>query len=529
MSTQPLPRCWFLSLAVVAAAVLAAPWPAAAREDPAARPNVLLIHVDDLNDWVYRPEGHPRTLTPNIDRLRAGAVTFLNAHAVVPVCGPSRKCLYSGWYPQRNNDWKWGWTYPASLGQVTPLPLHFRNHGYAVYGAGKLLHHGRTGDFWTEYGIQPDYGPWPWTGKGPVQNTPHPDAYAEWIKVLERPMHRDLNYGPLSQVPVWPPDPAQGIPGAKGWYYGSGRPFRYHTDSDRDPMPDEIVAAWAAELVAKKHDRPFFVGAGLIRPHTPLYAPKECFDRFPLDSITLPPYLKGDLEDCASVLRNRWAWGFKKYEGLIKAGGVKAWKEWVQAYLACIALADDQVGRILDALERGPNRDTTIVVLTGDNGYHIGEKDCIQKWHLCEESTRVPLIVRLPGGPAKASVCDQPVSHIDVYPTLVDLCGLPARPHAAAPLDGHSLRGLLADPEHGRWTGPPVALSAISDSDNRGAHYSVRSRRYRYTLCANGEEELYDHQSDPNEWNNRAGDPAMAQVKADLRSELEKILKASRE
>lgn len=532
MIHQAITRRGFLKISGAATASLALFWKSAISQ-AAPRPNVLLIHIDDLNDWVYHPADHPRGLTPNIDRLRTVGVSFLNAQAVVPVCGPSRKTLYSGWYPQRTNDWAFApWRRVPALQNNVPLPLHFRNNGYAVYGAGKLIHEGAGGDFWTEYGIAPDYGPWPWTGKGPTANTPNPDVYAEWIKVLPREMHRDLNYGPLSSVPVWPPDPATGAPGTKGWFYESGKPCRYNTDDDRDPMPDEIVSAWAAELVRKRHDRPFFVAAGLIRPHSPLYAPKKYFDRFPLDSITLPPYLKGDLDDCALSLKNRWAWGFKKFEGLIKAGGVKAWKEWVQAYLACIAFADDQVGHILDALEAGPNRGNTIVVLTGDNGYHIGEKDCIQKWHLWEESTRIPLIVKLPGGAAGGMTCVQPVSHIDIYPTLVDLCGLPANPHevpGGAALDGHSLRALLADPQHGKWSGPSVALSGISDSDNRGAHYSVRSKRYRYTRCANGEEELYDHDGDPNEWTNRAADPELAKVKADLRREMEEILKTTRQ
>jgi arylsulfatase A-like enzyme len=504
-----------------------------AQEVPTAGPpNVLLIHVDDLNDWVLRPAGHPRPITPNLDRLMGRAVSFTNAHAVVPVCGPSRKCLYSGWYPQTMNDWNFGdWAKTSGLRRAVPMPLHFRNHGYLVYGSGKLLHEGRAGDFWTEYGIGPDYGPWPWRGKGPAEFTPHPDQYAKWIHAIAEPIHRDLNYAPLSQVPVWPPSAERGWPGADGWFRAADKPFRYASDENRDPTPDEIVSAWAAEILSRKHDRPFFVGAGLIRPHTPLYAPQRYFDLFPIEKITLPPYLTDDLADCAPALRNRWPWGFQKYEGLIKVGGQQAWKQWVQAYLACIAFADDQIGRMLDALDSGPNRDNTIVLLTGDNGYHLGEKNCIQKWHLWEESTHVPLIVQAPRM-ARGRACDQPVSHIDIYPTLVDLCGLPDEPHAAtggAALDGHSLRPLLANPEHGTWSGPPVALMSVDDANlpkDTNHHYSVRSKRYRYTLCADGDEELYDHQGDPHEWTNRATDPSLASVKAELRAELEKLVRA---
>ena len=429
-SARRLSVGWAVFLFAVA---ILTPAPENAAEETSSlhRPSVLLIHVDDLNDWVLKPPGHPRPITPHIDRLISRGVSFVNAHAAVPVCGPSRKCLYSGWYPQTMNDWNFGdWTKMPALRRNVPLPLHFRDNGYLVYGAGKLIHEGRGGDFWTEYGIGPDYGPWPWRGKGPTAYTPHPDQYAKWIGVMMEPIHRDLNYAPLSPAPVWPPDPKHGWPGAKGWFYADGKPCRYTSDDDRDPMPDEIVSAWASEILKKKHNRPFFVGAGLIRPHTPLYVPKKYFDRFPIDKVTLPPYLANDLDDCAVVLQKRWPLGLWKFQGLLKAGGVQAWKEWVQAYLACIAFTDDQVGRMLEALDSGPNRDNTIVILTGDNGYHVGEKDCIQKWHLWEESTHVPLIVQA-SGLARGRVCDHPVSHIDVYPTLVDLCSLPSQPHAA--------------------------------------------------------------------------------------------------
>lgn len=495
-----------------------------------SHPNILLIHVDDLNDWVLRPEGHPQPIMPNLDRLMSRGVSFGNCHAAVPVCGPSRKCFYSGWYPQTMNDWQFGdWDKMPALKKAVPMPLHFRNHGYFVYGSGKLIHEGRAGDFWSDYGIGPDYGPWPWKGTGSSEWTAHPDQVAAWAPYLMEGIHRDLNYGPMSQIPVWPADPDGKWPGATGWYYADGTPLRYESETDRDPLPDEIVTNSIVEILRKKHDRPFFAGAGMIRPHSPLYAPKECFDRFPIERITLPPYLENDLDDCVPVLCKRWPLGLMKFKCLVQAGGVQAWKEWVQAYLACIAFLDDQVGRMLDALESGPNRNNTIIVFTSDNGYHVGEKDCIQKWHLWEESTRVPLIIYAPGL-TNGGTCDQPVSHVDVYATLVDLCGLPKDPHGplgGAPLDGHSLRPLLSNPEHGEWDGPPVAITSIDDRNvpnGLGPHYSVRSKRYRYTLCSDGGEEFYDHENDLHEWHNRADDAAMAAAKQEMRREMIKLV-----
>jgi arylsulfatase A-like enzyme len=410
------------------------------------------------------------------------------------------------------------------------MPLHFRNNGYNVYGTGKLLHRGAEGDFYTEYGIGPDYGPWPWYGKGRPGNTPHPAQFETWKEHLPIEMHRDLNYGPLSNVPDWKEGAVKGIPGAKGWYYENGKPFKYVDSRNRDKTPDEISADWAVEILNKKHDRPFYLGVGFIRPHTPLYAPKKYFDMFPLEYIQLPPYMKDDLNDCASVLRERWQWGYKKYDALIKAGGEKAWKEWVQAYLACVAFIDDQIGKVMEALNASPYRENTIVVLTGDNGYHVGEKNCIQKWHLWDESTRVPLFIHVPDSQGNGQTCNHAVSLIDMYPTLLDLCGLPKEPnngHSNTPLDGHSLRSLLKNPQRKEWNGPAVALMGIRDR-KENPHFSVRSNRYRYTLCGNDEEELYDHKDDPNEWSNLAGKPEHAETKKQLREELMTILRATK-
>lgn len=497
------------------------------------RLNVILIICDDLNDWVLHPPGHPGAKVPNLDRLRDKSITFTNAHVAVPVCAPSRKCLLSGLYPQTINNYDFAvWKFVPMLQDCVPLPLHFRNNGYEVYGTGKMLHEGMGGDFYTEYGIGPNYGPWPWTGKDKPSNTPNPDPrqYNAWTNYLRWGMHRDLNYGPLSNIPEWKPNPEHNIPGAKGWYNEDRILFRYVNDNDRDKMPDEISADWAVNILNRKHDKPFFLGVGFIRPHTPLYAPEKYFKMFPLESITLPPYLEGDLDDCAEILRNRWEWGFMKFNALIKGGGETAWKEWVQAYLACMSFVDDQIGKVLDALETSPYRDNTIIILTGDNGYHIGEKDCIQKWHLWEESTRVPLFIHAPEFEGNGYSCTHPASLINVYPTLVDLCNLPKFPNKDGnneTLDGYSLRPFLENPECTSWEGPSVALTAIEDRGKK-PHFSVRSDRYRYILCSDGEEELYDHVNDPNEWINLVGDSKYQTIKKQLNREMMKIFEKSK-
>jgi len=504
-----------------------------------AKPNVLFIFIDDLNDWALHPEDHPDALVPNIDKLARQSVSFTNAHVAVPVCGPSRKCLYSGLYPQTIEDYHFApWAKSPKLENCVPLPRHFRDNGYLVYGAGKLLHEGEGGDFYTEYGYDVDYGPHPWSGTGPAEFTPHPAQYEQWKDLLPiLDMHRDLNYGPLSMVPHVPPHPAGEYPGARGWHYKNGDPFRYENDKDRDPMPDEIAATYSMDILSREHEKPFFLAVGLVRTHTPLYAPQEYFDRFPLEEIALPPYRENDRKDCASVLQNRWEWGFTKFDALISAGGEKAWKEWVQAYLACAAFIDDQVGLILETLENSPHKDNTIIVFSSDHGYHIGEKDCVQKWHLWNESTRVPLMIQVPGSKTAGKTSPHPVSLLDIYPTLIDLCGLPSEPHVplgGPTLGGFSLRPFLEDPSNNSWDGPAVCLTAIRgpqestimDTDE-DPHFSVCSDRYRYTFCANGEEELYDHQNDPNEWTNLAGKPEYGEIAGHLRVEMKKILERS--
>lgn len=528
----------FLRWLCLTAAAFSCSHPAHGSVRPANPPNILFIICDDLNDWVLHPPGHPRVKTPHMDRLRRTSVSFTNAHVVVPVCGPSRKCLFSGLYPQTINDYGFApWRSVKALKDCTPMPLHFRNNGYNAFGTGKLLHEGAGGNFYTAYGIGPDYGPWPWQGRGRPMNTPHPGQYTKWIDHLPEPMHRDLNYGPLSNVPDWTKVGVKGIPGAKGWYRESGKPFNYIHAEDRDRMPDEVSADWAVDILKRKHDRPFFLGVGFIRPHTPLYAPKKYFDKYPIDQIQLPPYKKDDLRDCAAILRRRWQWGYKKHDALIKAGGEKAWKEWVQAYMACVSFVDDQIGMVLNALEKSPYGGNTVVILTGDNGYHVGEKDCIQKWHLWDESTRVPLFIHRPRSRHNGQACDQPVSLIDLYPTLIELCGLPGEPHkkkSGKRLDGRSLLPLLTNPENQARKSPAVAFMGIRDGnfsaasdDDRKPHFSVRSRQYRYTLCGNGEEELYHHGIDPNEWTNLADNPVHAATKQWLREALMTIRRGS--
>lgn len=504
------------------------------------KPNVLVVLCDDLNDMVETLGGHPQAQTPNLRRLMRRGVTFTNAHANNPVCSPSRASLWSGLYPHTTGFYgfrqdQYVWRENPVLKTSVTLFEQFKRNGYAVFGTGKIFHHDKPAyPLFTDegsasrFGVPLDYGPFASNGK---TNVAHP--------VMREPYRRTPfeSFAPLSEVPSVPPD-ASGAPGYRGWKAG-GNPFRYVSETDRDPMADEQSAAWAGEVLRQPHTRPFLLTVGFIRPHTPLHAPKRFFDRFPLEKIQLAPYLENDRADCAKILSvfdttdAAVRVASTKFARLREAyGGLEGARRHLQAYLACVAYLDEQLGKILDALDQSPYASNTVVVFTSDHGFHLGEKDWVYKQTVWERSTRVPLVVVAPGISRAGERCGRPVALIDVYPTLVDLAGLPAQPNAAGNgrnLDGHSLHPLLLSPQRGTWAGPPVALSCISGTKPLGEnepgraadqHFTVRSERYRYTRCSNGEEELYDHRTDPNEWRNLAADRRYRAAKAELKRHL---------
>ena len=299
-------------------------------------------------------------------------------------------------------------------------------------------------------------------------------------------------------------------------------------------MPDESNAAWATEVLGRKHDKPFALFTGFSRTHTPLYAPQKYFDKFPLDEIEVPKArMKNDLDDCAPSLANTSLYAFRRYQMLYKhKDQPRLYKQWLQAYMACVAFIDDQVGTVLDALKASSHADNTVVILTSDHGFHVGGKEALYKQTLWDSGTRIPFIVAGLDGMPQGVTCHHPISLIDVYPTFIDICGLPNNPHAGRsdfPLDGHSIKPLILDPKDGKWTGPNVAITALPGKDHSQhrehigtlyPHFSVRSRDWRYSLTSDGQEELYHYTSDPYEFNNLAKDPKHVDVKESLKAQL---------
>lgn len=435
-------------------------FPAPRAEAGPGRPNVLMIAIDDQNDWVGCLGGHPQARTPNIDRLAARGTLFTNAHCQAPLCNPSRASLMTGLRPSSTGIYGLEpgiRDVEATRDRVT-LPQTFTRAGYDTYTCGKIYHDGSI----RPEGRAAEFNRW-----GPAPGSGRP---ARRFAKLPGTPHPLMDWGPF-------PDRAE--------------------DSADHRIADAAIDA----LGAAPKDRPFFVAVGFRLPHVPCFAPPEWFAKFPEDEVRLPPFRADDRDDTP---RFSWYLHWKLPEPrlatLQEAG---EWRPLVRAYLASTAFMDAQVGRVLDALDATGRAGETIVVLWSDHGYHLGEKGITGKNSLWERSTRVPLIFAGPGI-ARGGSCSRPAELLDIFPTLLELTGLPARPD----LEGHSLGPQLRDAD------APRTRPAIT-THNRGNH-AVRTERWRYIRYADGSEELYDMVADPNEWTNLASSPELSAVRRDL-------------
>ncbi len=507
-------------------------------------PNVVFIICDDLNDAIEGMGGHPQAISPHLDKLEKSGVSFLNAQTNCPICGPSRASLWSGLYPhstgyfgykQQQNHWRRN----PTLKNTVTIFEHLSSHGYQVYASGKIHHNGhedwnifKNANGEDGFKVYPSFGPYPWDGDAATNNVKdrgvaHPDL----PKNYKAGSCWD-SFGPIYDI-------SSKMEGKGTWLYNhDGEEFIYKSEDNRDLMPDERCVDYVETVLANKHNKPFFMTVGFNRPHSPCYVPRKYFDLFDKDSLQLAPFLKDDLKDCAKTI---WKdkdlgtgnTGFSKYSKLNNADGKQALLQWTHAYLACIAFVDEQIGKVVDAVNNSEYADNTIIIVTSDHGYHMGEKEYIFKNTLWEESARIPFIVA-GKGVAKGQQCSTPISLIDVYPTIIDLCNLPENPNESGnrkSLDGHSLVPLLKNPKAQKWNGKDFAITAVSSGYEVGVnqaapvqkqHYSIRTEQYRYIFCRNGEEELYDHRADPYEWHNLADNPKYKKIKRVLNAKIKK-------
>jgi len=448
----------FLRLTAAGAVALSVPHLAFSGDSSKKRPNVLFMAIDDLNDWIGCLGGHPDVKTPNLDKLASRGVLFTNAHCSAPACNPSRASLMTGILPStsgvyHNPD---PWRKSPALKDAATIPQHFMAHGYSAVGGGKIYH----GGF-------PD--PPSWQSYFPSEKKNKPDD--------PMPANRPIN----------------GIPNTKHFDWGP-------VDVPDRQMGDRQVAAWATQQLRKKHDRPFFIACGFFRPHLPWYVPTKYFDMYPPEEITLPNVNGNDLDDVPE-LGKRMAKPQGDHTKVLKH---KQWRKAVQGYLASITFVDTCVGRVIRALDASAYADNTIVILWSDHGWHLGEKLHWRKFSLWEEATHNVLMAVIPGVTKPHGRCPRPVTMVDIYPTLIELCGLTPK----AELEGKSLVPLLKNPQ-AEWDRPALTTHGRNN-------HSLRGERFRYIRYSDGAEELYDHERDALEWTNLAKDPKYAAVKKEF-------------
>ena len=436
-------------------------------EAAADKPNVLFVVIDDLNDWVGCLGGHPNAITPNLDKLAGRGVLFERAYCSSPACLPSRTAVMTGIQPATSgitNNGSGHWRASAVLEDAATIPQHFMASGYSAMGTGKIYHsHGQDADApsWGEY--------WP-SIENPIKWSPKPPK--EQLPACGLALPNKMDWGPL--------------------------------DIAREKMGCWRSAKWANSKLNQKHDKPFFLAYGIYKPHLPWYVPRKYFDMHPLESIQLPRVKEDDLDDLPAMGK-RIAWPGQYHTHIVDGG---KWPEAVQAYLACASFADDCVGEVINALDSSEYRDNTIIVLWSDHGWHLGEKQHWRKFTLWEESCRNPMMIVAPGITKPGTRVSTAVSLIDIYPTLIELCGLETKEE----LEGQSLLPPIENPNV-EWERPALTTSGRSGSP---LSHALRTERWCYIRYSDGGEELYDHSIDENEWYNLANDPNYAQAKREL-------------
>lgn len=452
-------------------------------EDAPQRPNVLLIVSDDLTTCLgcY---GNATCQTPHLDRLAKRGVLFERAYCQYPVCGPSRASFMSGLYPRTTrmlgNSKRLG-SYRITNRELADHPSiggFLRRQGYYSARVSKIFHMGIPGG--VEAGEPGGDDPDSWDF---AVNLMAPEHYSQGAFEILSPKKKHLGSN-FSRLIV--PDQYQAT------------------------QADHMAATQAIGIMENRSrvtpEQPFFLAVGFIRPHVPLIAPKRLFDVYPDEHSVLPEVVDNDLDDVpvpARQMDNDFRYGMNKEQQ----------KKAIAGYYASVSFMDEQVGRLLDALDRLQIRDNTIVIFTSDHGYNLGEHNCWQKLSLFDESTRVPLIISEPlQKQSHGKVVNEIVELIDLYPTIADSIGLmPATPSI---LQGESLKRLLEDPG---LSSPDTDAYTVS---YRGTCASLRTERWRYSIWGNEGEELYDHHNDPEENRNLAQDFTYLDVLIDFRTRL---------
>ncbi|MBU2491661.1 MAG: sulfatase [Bacteroidetes bacterium] len=419
------------------------------------KPNVLFVVCDDLNDWIGALGGNNDTLTPNIDKLAQRCVVFEKAYCTAPICNPSRASLMTGLRPSTTGVY--GNRQPFRLSakgkNAFTLTQHLRKNGYFAAGAGKIYH----GKF------------------------PDPDSWDKFYPALDDQTTPDPKPSKENSVEV------------AGLKYA---PLQVN-DSE---MGDFKTVEYCIKQLNKKHDKPFFLACGIRKPHLDWDVPQKYFDKFDSGKLIMPKMREDDLDDVPKEGKK-----IAKTKTYYDIKGEGKEREFVKAYLAAVSFADAMVGKMIDALDKSDYADNTIIVFLGDHGWHLTEKLHWKKSTLWEEATRAPLMISVPGLTPKGARCKRTISFLDIYPTIVELCGVQRK----IDNEGHSFVSLLKNPSSS-WRYPAVTTYL------HGNH-SVKTEDWRYIRYHDGTEELYDHRNDEMEWKNLADDQKYISVKEELK------------
>lgn len=488
--------------------------------------NVLFISTDDLAARLgcY---GVSAIKTPNLDRLAQAGVRFDNANCQFPLCSPSRTSLMTGLAPDTTRIWGNNEHFRTTVPDAVTIPQLFQKNGYFAARAGKIYHYNNPSEIGTP-GLD-DPASW-MAAVNPVGFDRIRDEAQATFQATRGGMVGRPNNGMM---------PASGAQGAAAWLRGGrgpsgiriaqdGRtpviPFSPNGDlgiaiatnassSSDETQSDFMVAESVIAMMEEHRNDPWFLAAGLFKPHVPWILPSKYFDMYPADRIEPPPFDEAELKSAP-----RWAYTTNPPNyGMTP----EQQREAIRGYYAAISFVDAQVGRLLGAVERLGLSANTTVVFWSDHGFAIGEHGQWQKMSLFEASARVPLILSGAGVTAAPKGCARPVENLDIYPTLVELCGLKGAP---ANLQGRSLAPLLKDP-NATWEGGAVSQVSRGGPNKSVMGYSIRTERYRYTMWASGAEgeELYDYQTDPREVRNLAADPDSSALKGRLHEMLARV------
>ena len=450
-------------------------------------PNVLFIAIDDMNDWVGFLNTHPQIQTPHMDALAAEGISFTNAHAPAPICGPSRTAILSGLWPTSNGIYTNSINYQRQVPHLISLPEYFRQNGYHTIGVGKIFHGGESSNpegAFDEYGFRGGSG--------------EPFTREELSTAAQTPFNRVIKNGKEYRLPL------NGFPADRSWR--STNTFDWGPVDVPDTMfSDSKKASWAIEKLQEKQEKPFFLAIGFDRPHQPLYNPKRFHDLYPVDSVVLPPTIDDDLSDLPRSARE-YALA-PNTSGLHKSvEQYGQWEDAVASYLAAISFVDELVGNIMAALKESDYADNTLVILWSDHGWHLGEKQHWGKATGWYRSTRVPLLIVPPKshslvGFEPHSESARMVNLLDLAPTIADMTNIPLKNE----WEGNSLLPLIENPDL-EWQ------TYTHTTFGRGNH-SINTPHWQYIHYFDGTAELYDLQRDPNEFINLADEQEFATVR----------------